>query len=112
MFLGRWADVFVVSQVAQLLVAPPSGALTVTREGVRSDRPADEDELLVGCLARLSMILSLQESGLERRDAEALADRRGDRDRGRLAVEMLLAGHFAVDEGGRIMHRRTYCRRR
>jgi hypothetical protein len=73
---------------------------------------ANEDALLAGCMARLSTILALQEGGLERRDAEVLADRRGDRDRGRLAVQLLLAGHFAVDEGGRILHRRTFCHRR
>jgi len=63
-------------------------------------------------LTRISTILSLQPSGVERQDAEALADRDGDRDRGRLAVDRLLAGHFAADEGGRIMHRRMFCHRR
>ena len=89
-----------VSQVALPLAASTGG----------SNAP-DEDALLAGCMARLSTILAFQDGGLERRDAEVLADRRGDRERGRLAVQMLLAGRFAVDEGGRILHRRTFSRR-
>jgi hypothetical protein len=109
-FIERSADAFVVPH-AQLLAAP-SRLLAVTRESTTGDCFVNEDELLAGCMARLSMILSLQETGLERRDAEVLADRRGDRDRGRLAVDLLLNGRFAADEGGRIMHRRMFCRSR